>query len=185
MSTVQQIEANRLNAQHSSGPRTAEGKAVSRMNALKSGIDARSLIIPGENAAELQALADGMTAEHAPSTATERALVDSIVYSTWLLNRLRKTETQLTQMAIAEAGGNPAFALAAAFRNKDLARVHRHINTHRRAIHESLAELRRLRAAREAEEEAVPEPLEPSHPENGFVPQTVEMPADPPAPQVS
>ena len=38
MASIRQIEANRFNAKKSTGPRTAEGK--SRMNALKSGIDA-------------------------------------------------------------------------------------------------------------------------------------------------
>ena len=56
MATPAQIEANRRNAQRSTGPRSVEGKAVSRFNALKSGIDAKSLVIPGEDPAELEAL---------------------------------------------------------------------------------------------------------------------------------
>jgi hypothetical protein len=39
MSTEAQINANRLNAQKSTGPRTPEGKAASSLNALKSGPD--------------------------------------------------------------------------------------------------------------------------------------------------
>ena len=35
MATTLQIEANRRNAQNSTGPRTDQGKAVSRFNALK------------------------------------------------------------------------------------------------------------------------------------------------------
>jgi hypothetical protein len=35
MATQQQILANRSNAQLSTGPRTEQGKAISRMNALK------------------------------------------------------------------------------------------------------------------------------------------------------
>jgi hypothetical protein len=49
MPTILQIEANRRNAQNSTGPRTDQGKAVSRFNALKTGIDARSHVIPGED----------------------------------------------------------------------------------------------------------------------------------------
>jgi hypothetical protein len=49
MATPAQIAANRANAQKSTGPRTAEGKAASRLNALKHGLDAESLIIPGED----------------------------------------------------------------------------------------------------------------------------------------
>src|ERR1700729_2163410 len=38
MPTENQSAASRANAQHSTGPRTAEGKAASRFNALKHGI---------------------------------------------------------------------------------------------------------------------------------------------------
>ena len=50
MSSLKQIEANRLNAQKSTGPRSVEARAVSSQNALKTGIDALSLIIRGEKA---------------------------------------------------------------------------------------------------------------------------------------
>jgi hypothetical protein len=46
MSSLKQQEANRLNAQKSAGPRTLAGKAVSRFNALKSGIDAEAETLP-------------------------------------------------------------------------------------------------------------------------------------------
>jgi len=58
MPTEAQINANRLNAQKSTGPVTPEGKARSSLNALKSGIDAWSHIIPGEDPAELEALTE-------------------------------------------------------------------------------------------------------------------------------
>jgi len=51
MSTEKQIEANRRNAQKSTGPRTTEGKAASRGNAVKHGLTAEQIaIIPGEDA---------------------------------------------------------------------------------------------------------------------------------------
>jgi hypothetical protein len=42
MSTPKQIAANRLNAQKSAGPRSAQGKAASRVNSLKTGLYSRS-----------------------------------------------------------------------------------------------------------------------------------------------
>ena len=52
MATDAQIAANRLNAMHSTGPKTAEGKANSRRNALMHGLTA-NVVIPGEVAGEV------------------------------------------------------------------------------------------------------------------------------------
>ena len=48
MTTDRQIEANRLNAQHSTGPSTPEGRAAVRLNGLKYGLYAETLILPSE-----------------------------------------------------------------------------------------------------------------------------------------
>ena len=56
MPTQKQIEANRRNAQKSTGPVTLEGKAVCAMNAFKTGLYAASLIIPGEKLEDLEEL---------------------------------------------------------------------------------------------------------------------------------
>jgi hypothetical protein len=49
--SVRKIEANRRNAQQSTGPKTEEGKRRSRLNTLKHGILASALLIAeGENA---------------------------------------------------------------------------------------------------------------------------------------
>ena len=40
MATAKQIEANRLNALKSTGPRTVEGKSASRLNAVTHGLAA-------------------------------------------------------------------------------------------------------------------------------------------------
>ena len=41
-----QHQANRQNAQHSTGPNTPEGKAAVRLNALTYGLRTRGLILP-------------------------------------------------------------------------------------------------------------------------------------------
>ena len=58
MSSLRQIEANRRNAQKSTGPTSVTGKAVSSMNALKTGIHAKSLVLPSEKLADLEQLID-------------------------------------------------------------------------------------------------------------------------------
>jgi hypothetical protein len=59
MATTAQMEANRRNAQKSTGPRTDEGKNRSRFNALDHGCRSRILVLPaetfGDHESELQA----------------------------------------------------------------------------------------------------------------------------------
>jgi hypothetical protein len=100
MSTLQQIEANRLNAQKSTGPRSAEGKAAVRFNALKSGIDAQSLVIPGEDPAALALLTAEYHDRYQPATPEVRALVDTLVTAEWLQRRFRTLEAQLFKFGI-------------------------------------------------------------------------------------
>jgi hypothetical protein len=45
IATPAQIEANRIRAAKSSGPRTVEGKAASRRNALKHGLSGRGTVL--------------------------------------------------------------------------------------------------------------------------------------------
>jgi hypothetical protein len=95
MSSLKQIEANRLNAQHSTGPRSPEGKAAIRFNALKTGIDAQSQVIPGEDPAALALLTAEYYDRYYPATPEVRALVDTLVTAEWLQRRFRTLEAQL------------------------------------------------------------------------------------------
>ena len=56
MTSQKQIAANRRNAAKSTGPKTAEGKQVTRLNALKHGLQAEHVVIPGEDPEEFEAL---------------------------------------------------------------------------------------------------------------------------------
>jgi hypothetical protein len=57
MATLKQFEANRRNAQKSTGPQTPEGKAAVSMNALRHGLRARTVVLPGKNREEFTQLA--------------------------------------------------------------------------------------------------------------------------------
>ena len=54
MASQKQIEANRRNAEKSTGPKSAEGKATVARNALKHGLAGHGVILPGEMAGQLQ-----------------------------------------------------------------------------------------------------------------------------------
>jgi hypothetical protein len=60
MATEAQIEANRANAQKSTGPRTPEGKETAAPNALKHGLFARETVIRGEKEEEFEEYRDNL-----------------------------------------------------------------------------------------------------------------------------
>ena len=95
MPTEAQINANRLNAQKSTGPTSPQGKAASSLNALKSGIDAWSNIIPGEDPAELEALTAQFVPHFHPADPIQLSLVDTLISAEWIQRRVRRIEAQL------------------------------------------------------------------------------------------
>src|ERR1039457_5208343 len=83
MATPAQIAANRANAQMSTGPRSAEGKSASRFNALKHGIDAASIVIPGEDPAEYDALAADYLSDFRPQSPSEFFHLETMLRADW------------------------------------------------------------------------------------------------------
>jgi hypothetical protein len=93
MATDKQIAVNRLNAQKSIGPKTPEGRAAVRLNGVKHGLFAQTLVLPGERESDFTALLESYEAEHAPATPTEEALVVQAAMAMWRLLRLYHAET--------------------------------------------------------------------------------------------
>ena len=88
----EQIEANRANAEKSTGPRTAEGKAMSKMNGIKHGIFAREVVLRGQDRGERgREFHDlhRLYREHlAPVGPVEEMLVERMVTTQWRLHRV-------------------------------------------------------------------------------------------------
>ena len=106
MATPAQITANRANAQLSTGPISAAGKAASSRNALKLGIHAKSLVIPGEDPGELEELTEAYERDLVPIGAVETALVETIVRSAWFMRRVSRIEAEVVHARLA-AQENP------------------------------------------------------------------------------
>jgi hypothetical protein len=92
MATQAQIDANRANAQKSTGPRTEEGKAASCLNHLSHGFASAARFLVGENQLEFLDLIDGLSEEYRPATLTEKILVEKMAHNQWL--SLRATRLQ-------------------------------------------------------------------------------------------
>ena len=161
MSSLAQIQANRLNSQKSTGPRSPEGKAVSRCNALKSGIHARLQVIPGEDPAELEALAAGYHQQFQAATPLECFLVDALVHADWQLRRLHRVEAQLWASQIAETDPPEDAPLGHIYARAldTFTRLQRRIDSTERSYYRALTQLRRLAAqSTEPIEELAPPP---------------------------
>ena len=153
MATPAQINANRANAQKSTGPRSAEGKSASRFNALKHGIDAASIVIPGEDPADYDALVADYHRDFRPESPSETFHVDTMLRADWQKRRLQRVEADLHRTLLAET---PGASLAAALLSdspaaKLLTRVQRQIAAFERTWYRANTELRRARRQAEAD----------------------------------
>ncbi len=91
--SAKQIEANRKNALNSTGPTTPEGKRASRLNALKHGLRATQVIIPGqEDPAEFEAILRELCEDWEPEGHTETHLVEQIGLAEFRLRRAHRAE---------------------------------------------------------------------------------------------
>lgn len=95
MATQRQIKANRENAQHSTGPRTVEGKRRTARNAVTHGLVSKNPLIPGEDPAEYNELLLGFHDTFRPSSPCEHTLVRQMVDAEWRLRRVSRLETAL------------------------------------------------------------------------------------------
>jgi hypothetical protein len=89
---VVQMEANRRNAEKSSGPRTEAGKKISSLNALRHGLTSRVVVLPSEDLSAYKKFSDEFLASLAPETFPETQCAQTIIDTQWRLNRVRSLE---------------------------------------------------------------------------------------------
>src|SRR5262245_1419009 len=100
MGTLKQIEANRLNALNSTGPKTSQGKERSRCNAIRHGLSAETAIVGLEEAHDYEAFEASVIADHDAQSAVERELVLRLASVLWRLRRASGIETSIFESAI-------------------------------------------------------------------------------------
>jgi hypothetical protein len=93
------LEANRRNAQLSTGPRTSEGKAISRFNAVIHGLVGKQLVRAlgkdAEGRAEFELVLTEIRALYQPFTVVEELLVEKVATAYWRLQLGAKYEREL------------------------------------------------------------------------------------------
>src|ERR1022692_96496 len=97
MSTQAQIDANRRNAQHSTGPKTEAGKATSSRNGTRFGLfSTNNCILPGEQE-EYDNMCHIVWDELAPVGGLEELMAGEYVRCAWRLRRCAMAEQRLGQ----------------------------------------------------------------------------------------
>jgi hypothetical protein len=95
MTSFRQIQANRHNAQLSTGPVTEEGKRRSRQNAVRHGLTAETVINALEDAEDYAAFEMAVTTDYDAQSAVERELVLRLASLLWRLRRATSIESGL------------------------------------------------------------------------------------------
>jgi hypothetical protein len=83
-----QLAANRENSQKSTGPRTEEGKAKIRLNAVTTGLTGRTVCLPTDDAGLYQSLILSYEKLFQPVGPEESGLVQSLADVRWRLDRI-------------------------------------------------------------------------------------------------
>jgi hypothetical protein len=96
----QKLAAQRANAQKSTGPRSSDGIAAVRLNAIKHGFfarDAVNLELDGPaRIEEFNSLLEALLEEFQPESARERILVDDVAACLWRMRRILRYECRET-----------------------------------------------------------------------------------------
>ena len=97
------IRANRENAKRSTGPKTPEGKARVRCNALKHGLTGQGVALPTEDQAEITRSFTAMQRELRPSNEVAEKLVRRVAFLFVRVERCEKHETSETSKRVRHA----------------------------------------------------------------------------------
>src|SRR6266550_851957 len=101
MTSYKQFDANRQNAQKSTGPRTENGKRRSRLNALRHGLAAETVVEAFENPASYKKFQATIVSHYAPQSPVEHELVLRLASLLWRLRRATSIETGLFEIQAA------------------------------------------------------------------------------------
>ena len=106
--TEAQINANRLNAKKSSGPKTAEGKAASSRNGLTHGLTANKHILLDEDPEQFLLLLKDLYDRFHPVGLGEEKLVQRIAADQWRLDRTIPMEAAIYRNRLREVAAEDA-----------------------------------------------------------------------------
>src|SRR5580704_11711207 len=151
MVTEKQLEANRRNAEKSTGPKSAATKSISSRNNLRHGLTGHISLLPTEDREAHDAFCNELIGSFTPETPMERQLAQSISEDSWRLNRACAIENNIfalghnherREIQVALADARTFLAQAAAFNLLTLyeQRINRNLQRNMKLLNDLQAE---------------------------------------------
>jgi hypothetical protein len=150
MATSAQMQANRVNAAASTGPKTEAGRAAVSQNALRTGLFSTRNCVAPEDADAYETLRAGLWDYFTPRNPAEEMFTAEIVRCSWRLQRCAQTEETILKLT------DPA-EIAATQASVDRARTQAS-----GVLHRAMEQLRKLQTERWLRSELLPAEFDPS-----------------------
>lgn len=153
MASEKQMVANRANAKRSTGPKSTQGKALSRMNAYRHGLTAETIVIGDEDPRAFDRLRAELEEEYYPRPGIESELVERLAVLMWRLRRIPVFEAALIELQRRDRLSSPEPVIAFSNRQNTLGTLFRYEATLMNNFNRTLQQLLVLQDRRVREED--------------------------------
>lgn len=147
------VEANRANAQQSTGPRTPEGKLRSSVNSLRHGLTSKMVLLPEDDLVAYEKFKRSFFDQVKPKGELEEQLAFTLVNTQWRLNRCRFFEESILATRTCEPSDPEANTRLVHGQVESLARLSLYESRLTRIFQTTLKQLREIQAERSQLEE--------------------------------
>src|SRR5258708_2103000 len=154
MVSEKQLEANRRNAQKSTGPKTAIGQSNSSRNNLRHGLTGHISLLPTEDCEPHDTFCNSLSASFNPETPRETQPAQSVAEDSWRLNRARAIETNMFALGHDHQHREAQLALADAATFQTQAAAFNLLSIYEQRINRNLQRNMKLLAGLQAESKA-------------------------------
>jgi hypothetical protein len=179
MASKARTEANRANAQRSTGPKTEAGKQAAKYNRTCHGLAGKQIVLTSESAEAYEALRADLIEAYDPANTAELALIEEIAQNFWRIQRGRALEAETFNLHC--SGADPIIGFRGG--EREFENLRRYMGAIERAYHRALTQLHiEQTARRKREAEAPPETPRPQPRRIHVVPRPFAT-AAPPEPQ--
>jgi len=152
MATQAQTIANQKNAAQSTGPISAEGKAVSSQNAMKFGFTSQQVVLAHEDPAQFEAMHASLTRQLRPGTDLECMLVDEMAAAQWRQRRIEVVQNAYVQKNLQKSPEEAADFLASFTLGGEMRKFQKYAASYRHIFRDCWRKLIDLQEKRRKEE---------------------------------